>query len=38
METPDARLRRSNRRLLAAIAVFAVLFGAAIVLWKAFWT
>jgi hypothetical protein len=38
METPEARLRRSNRRLLAAIAVFAVLFGAAIVLWKAFWT
>jgi hypothetical protein len=38
MQPPDAQTRRSNRLILAAIAVFAVLFCAAVILWKAFWT
>jgi len=38
MNPPDARIRRANRWLLAAMAVFAILFCAAIILWKAFLT
>ena len=38
MNGPDAQTRRANRRLLAAIALFAILFCAAIILWKAFLT
>lgn len=36
MKAPDDRTRSANRRLLAGMAVFAVLFCAAIILWKAF--
>jgi hypothetical protein len=36
MNQPDAQTRRANRLLLAAIAVFAVLLCAAVILWKAF--
>jgi hypothetical protein len=38
MEAPDAKTRQANRRILAAIAVFAILLCAAVILWKAFWT
>ena len=38
MKAPDAKTRRANRLLLAAMALFAVLFCAAIILWKAFLT
>lgn len=38
MNPPDAKTRRANRLLLAAMALFAVLFCAAIILWKAFLT
>jgi hypothetical protein len=38
MNEPDAKTRRANRRLLVAMAVFAVLFCAVIILWKAFLT
>ena len=38
MNGPDAATRRANRRLLLAMAVFAVLFCAAVILWKAFLT
>jgi len=38
MNEPDAKTRRANRRLLAAMAVFAVLLCAAVILWKAFLT
>ena len=38
MNEPDAKTRRANRLLLAAMALFAVLFCAAIILWKAFLT
>jgi len=38
MNGPDSQTRRANRRLLAAMALFAVLFCAAIILWKAFLT
>jgi hypothetical protein len=38
MNGPDAKTRRANRFLLAAMAVFAVLFCVAIILWKAFLT
>lgn len=38
MNGPDPQTRRANRRLLAGMAVFAVLFCAAIILWKAFLT
>jgi hypothetical protein len=38
MIKPDDNTRRANRRLFAATAVFAVLFCAAIILWKAFLT
>jgi hypothetical protein len=38
METRDAATRRANRLLLAAMAVFAILLCAAVILWKAFWT
>jgi len=38
MNGPDIQTRRANRRLLAVMAVFAVLFCAAIILWKAFLT
>jgi hypothetical protein len=36
MNEPDAKTRQANRRLLVAIAIFAVLFCAAVILWKAF--
>jgi len=38
MNEPDANTRRANRRLLAAMAVFAVVFCAVVILWKAFLT
>lgn len=38
MIEPDNQTRRANRRLLAAMAAFAVLFCVAIILWKAFLT
>jgi hypothetical protein len=38
MNGPDAQTRRANRRLLVAMALFAALFCAAIILWKAFLT
>lgn len=38
MNEPDVNTRRANRRLLLAMAVFAVLFCAAVILWKAFLT
>ena len=38
MIKPDTNTRRANRRLLMAMAVFAVLFCAAVILWKAFLT
>jgi len=38
MNEPDAKTRRANRRLLAAMAVFAVMLCAAVILWKAFLT
>ena len=38
MNEPDTETRRANRLLLAAMAVFAVLFCLAIILWKAFLT
>ncbi len=38
MIKPDANTRRANRLLLAGMAVFAVLFCAAVILWKAFLT
>lgn len=38
MNIPDSQTRRANRRLIGALAVFAVLFCAAIILWKAFLT
>jgi len=38
MNEPDAKTRHANRRLLAAMAVFAVLLCAAVILWKAFLT
>ena len=38
MNSPDAKTRRANRRLLAAIAVFAVLFCALVIAWKTFFT
>jgi len=38
MNRPDDQTRRANRLLLAAMALFAILFCAAIILWKAFLT
>jgi hypothetical protein len=38
MKDPDAKTRLANRRLLAGIAVFAVLLGTLVILWKAFFT
>jgi len=38
MDAPDAQTRRANRRILAAIAVFAVLLCGLVILWKAFFT
>ena len=38
MNGPDEKTRRANRRLLAAMAVFAVVFCAVVILWKAFLT
>lgn len=38
MNEPDARTRRANRRMLAGIAIFAVLLCVAVILWKAFLT
>lgn len=38
MIEPDDKIRRANRRLFAAMAVFAVLLCAAVILWKAFLT
>lgn len=38
MKPPDARIRKANRRLLAALAVFAVLLCALVILWKTFFT
>lgn len=36
MIEPDANIRRANRRLLAAMVAFAILFCAAVILWKVF--
>ena len=38
MNPPDANIRHANRRILAGIAVFAVLFCALVIVWKAFFT
>jgi hypothetical protein len=38
MNPPDVKTRRANRRLLAGIAVFAVLFCALVIVWKTFFT
>jgi len=38
MNSPDAKTRQANRRLLAGIAVFAVLFCALVIVWKTFFT
>jgi hypothetical protein len=38
MNPPDAQTRRSNRCLLAGIAVFAILLCGLVILWKAFFT
>jgi|GEM_PF-1438918 hypothetical protein len=38
MNPPDAKTRQANRRLLAGIAVFAVLFCALVIVWKTFFT
>jgi hypothetical protein len=36
MNPPDAKIRRSNRRLLVGLAVFAVLLCALVIVWKTF--
>jgi hypothetical protein len=36
MNPPDAQTRRANRFLLVAMAIFAVLLCAAVILWKFF--
>jgi len=38
MNPPDAKTRQANRRLLLAIAIFAVLFCALVIVWKTFFT
>ncbi len=38
MNPPDAKTRQANRRLLAGIAVFAVLLCALVIVWKTFFT
>jgi hypothetical protein len=38
MNAPDAKTRQANRRILAGIAVFAVLLCALVIVWKAFFT
>jgi hypothetical protein len=36
MNPPDAKIRQSNRRLFAGLAVFAVLLCALVIVWKTF--
>jgi hypothetical protein len=38
MNNPDSATRRANRRLFVALAIFAVLLCAAVILWKTFYT
>jgi hypothetical protein len=38
MNPPDAKTRQANRRILAGIAVFAVLLCALVIVWKTFFT
>jgi len=38
MNPPDDKTRQANRRLLAALAIFAVLFCALVIAWKTFYT
>jgi hypothetical protein len=38
MNEPDAQTRRANRRLLAGIAIFALLLCGLVIFWKAFFT
>lgn len=38
MNPPDTHIRKANRRLLAVLAVFAVLLCALVILWKTFFT
>jgi hypothetical protein len=38
MNPPDAKIRQANRRLLVAIAIFAVLLCALVIVWKTFFT
>jgi hypothetical protein len=38
MNPPDAKTRQANRRILAGLAVFAVLFCALVIVWKIFFT
>jgi hypothetical protein len=38
MNPPDAKIRKANRRVLAGLAVFAVLFCVLVIVWKTFFT
>jgi hypothetical protein len=38
MNPPDAETRKANRRILAGIAVFAVLLCTLVIVWKTFFT
>jgi hypothetical protein len=38
MNPPDAKTRQANRRILAGIAVFAVLLCTLVIVWKTFFT
>jgi hypothetical protein len=38
MNPPDAKVRQANRHLLVAIAIFAVLLCALVIVWKMFFT
>jgi hypothetical protein len=38
MNSPDAKIRQANRRLLAGLVVFAVLLCALVIAWKTFFT
>jgi hypothetical protein len=38
MNPPDTKIRQSNRRLLAGLAVFAVLLCSLVIVWKTFFT
>jgi hypothetical protein len=38
MKSPDAQIRKANRRLFAGIAVFAFFLGMLVIVWKTFFT